>query len=112
MIFRNLFKKRRFRVRHKKAEALLKVAGFSAFLMDGRFGSECSSTELCESPGRFLTDGAEGNQLIIDMEYYAVMLEKACIEVISKKMKSMGAGKMGMTTTEVGDCVVEEIGKL
>ena len=42
----------------------------------------------------------------------ADILEKACIEVISKKMKSMDAGKMGMTTSEVGDNVVEEIEKL
>ena len=41
----------------------------------------------------------------------AQMLEKACIEVISKRMKSQAAGKMGMTTTEVGDAVVEEIRK-
>ena len=39
----------------------------------------------------------------------ADILEKACIEVISEKMKSMGAGKMGMTTSEVGDSVVEAI---
>jgi 3-isopropylmalate dehydrogenase len=41
----------------------------------------------------------------------AAMLEKACITVISKRMKSMAAGKMGMTTGEVGDAVVAEIGK-
>jgi 3-isopropylmalate dehydrogenase len=41
----------------------------------------------------------------------AAILEKACIEVISKKMKSMAAGKMGMTTSEVGDRVVEEVMK-
>ena len=40
------------------------------------------------------------------------ILEKACVEVLSKKMKSMGAGKMGMTTSEVGDSVVEEIEKM
>jgi 3-isopropylmalate dehydrogenase len=39
----------------------------------------------------------------------AKLLENACIKVISKKMKSMGAGKMGMTTSEVGDSVVEQI---
>jgi len=39
----------------------------------------------------------------------ADILEKACVKVISKKMKSMGAGKMGMTTTEVGDSVVDVI---
>ena len=42
----------------------------------------------------------------------ANMLEKACMEVISTKMKSMAAGKMGMTTTEVGDIVVETIEKI
>ena len=42
----------------------------------------------------------------------AEILEKACITVIAKQMKSMAAGKMGMTTTEVGDRVVAEIGKL
>ena len=42
----------------------------------------------------------------------AYILEKACIEVISKQMKSMGAGKMGMTTSEVGDAVVDIINEL
>ncbi len=42
----------------------------------------------------------------------ADILERACIDVISKRMKSMAAGKMGMTTTEVGDAVVEEINKV
>ena len=42
----------------------------------------------------------------------ADILEKACVEVLSKKMKSMGAGKMGMTTSEVGDSVVEVIEKM
>ena len=41
----------------------------------------------------------------------AAILEKACIEVISRKMISMAAGKMGMTTSEVGDAVAEEIAK-
>lgn len=41
----------------------------------------------------------------------ADILEKACVEVISRKMKSMGAGKMGMTTSEVGDSVVDVIMK-
>ena len=54
-------------------------------------------------------------QMMLDQmgeEKAAAMLEKACVEVISKKMKSMGAGKMGMTTSEVGDSVVEEIIKM
>ena len=42
----------------------------------------------------------------------ADILENACIEVLSKKMKSMAAGRMGMTTSEVGDAVVETIEKL
>ena len=42
----------------------------------------------------------------------ADILEHACIEVISKRMKSMAAGKMGMSTSEVGDAVVETINKL
>jgi len=42
----------------------------------------------------------------------ADILERACIEVISKRMKSMAAGKMGMSTSEVGDAVVETINKL
>jgi 3-isopropylmalate dehydrogenase len=42
----------------------------------------------------------------------AEILERACIEVISHRMKSMAAGKMGMTTTDVGDAVCEEIAKL
>jgi len=42
----------------------------------------------------------------------ADMLEKACIEVISKRMKSMAAGRMGMTTSEVGDAVVEAVERM
>jgi 3-isopropylmalate dehydrogenase len=42
----------------------------------------------------------------------ADILERACIKVISKRMKSMSAGKMGMTTSEVGDAVVAEIAKI
>ncbi len=42
----------------------------------------------------------------------AEILEKACMTVIARQMKSMAAGKMGMTTSEVGDRVVAEIGKL
>jgi 3-isopropylmalate dehydrogenase len=38
----------------------------------------------------------------------AQILEKACMEVI-RSMKSQAAGKMGMTTTEVGDNVVKAI---
>jgi len=42
----------------------------------------------------------------------AEILEKACVDVISSKMESMDAGRMGMTTSEVGDSVVEAIEKL
>jgi len=42
----------------------------------------------------------------------ATILEKACIKVITSKMTSMAAGKMGMTTTEVGDAVVSEIASM
>ena len=54
-------------------------------------------------------------QMMLDQmgeEKAADILEKACVEVLSKKMKSMAAGKMGMTTSEVGDSVVEEIEKM
>ncbi|MFH1008115.1 MAG: 3-isopropylmalate dehydrogenase [Candidatus Latescibacterota bacterium] len=37
----------------------------------------------------------------------AGILEKAIIEVISTKLKSMSAGKMGYSTSQVGDLVVE-----
>ena len=42
----------------------------------------------------------------------AQILEKACVEVISEKMESMNAGRMGMTTSEVGDSVVAAIKKM
>ena len=45
-------------------------------------------------------------------EKAAQILEKACMTVISGRMKSQAAGKMGMSTTEVGDAVVEEIEKI
>jgi 3-isopropylmalate dehydrogenase len=35
----------------------------------------------------------------------AQAVEKACITVVSEKLKSMSAGKMGYTTTQVGDLV-------
>ena len=35
--------------------------------------------------------------------------EKAIMEVTSKKLKSMSAGKMGYSTTEVGDLVVDSL---
>jgi len=36
----------------------------------------------------------------------AAILERAIIEVIGTKLKSMSAGKMGYSTSEVGDLVV------
>lgn len=41
----------------------------------------------------------------------AAIMEKAIVEVVSTKMKSMSAGKMGYSTTEVGDLVCEAITK-
>jgi len=37
------------------------------------------------------------------------MVEKAIIKVTSEKMKSLSAGKMGYTTSEVGDLVVDNL---
>ncbi len=42
----------------------------------------------------------------------AKMLEKAVMEVTSKHLKSLSAGKMGYSTTEVGDLVVKYVSKL
>jgi 3-isopropylmalate dehydrogenase len=39
----------------------------------------------------------------------ALAIEKAVMEVTSTKMKSMAAGKMGYSTTEVGDLVAERV---
>ena len=39
----------------------------------------------------------------------AGLVERAVVEVIQKHMKSMEAGKMGMTTTEVGDLIARHI---
>ena len=40
----------------------------------------------------------------------ATLVEDAVKKVTGTKMKSMAAGKMGYSTSEVGDLVVEEIG--
>jgi 3-isopropylmalate dehydrogenase len=37
-------------------------------------------------------------------------VEEAVIKVVKKKLKTLSAGKMGYSTTEVGDLVVEAIG--
>jgi 3-isopropylmalate dehydrogenase len=39
-------------------------------------------------------------------------VEKAVMEVTAKHIKSLQAGRMGLTTTEVGDLVAEYVGKL
>jgi 3-isopropylmalate dehydrogenase len=39
----------------------------------------------------------------------AEAIEKAVIEVSTKKLKSLAAGKMGYSTTEVGDLVVDNL---
>ncbi|MBI4845235.1 MAG: 3-isopropylmalate dehydrogenase [Candidatus Omnitrophica bacterium] len=41
----------------------------------------------------------------------AVSVEKAVIKIVKTKLKSLGAGKMGYSTTEVGDLVVEQLAK-
>ncbi|MCM8763727.1 MAG: 3-isopropylmalate dehydrogenase, partial [Candidatus Omnitrophica bacterium] len=43
-------------------------------------------------------------------EKAAKLVEKSVIEVVSKKLKSLSAGKMGYSTQEVGDLVVEYLG--
>lgn len=45
-------------------------------------------------------------------EEAAQWVEKAVIEVASKHMKSMEAGKMGLSTSEVGDLVAEYVQKV
>ena len=42
---------------------------------------------------------------ILGEKQAALEVEKAVVEVISKEMKSLSAGRMGMSTTEVGDRV-------
>jgi 3-isopropylmalate dehydrogenase len=41
----------------------------------------------------------------------ADMIEKAVMDITANKLKSLSAGKMGYSTTEVGDLVVEALGK-
>ena len=43
----------------------------------------------------------------IGEEKAAAMIEKSIVRITKEKLKSMSAGKMGFTTTEVGDLVVE-----
>jgi 3-isopropylmalate dehydrogenase len=39
----------------------------------------------------------------------AAILEGAIVEVVGKKLKSMSAGRMGYSTTEVGDLVADAV---
>lgn len=48
---------------------------------------------------------------ILGEEKASQMLENAIVKVLSTKLKSLQAGKMGYSTTEVGDLVCEEIVK-
>jgi 3-isopropylmalate dehydrogenase len=41
----------------------------------------------------------------------AQILEKAVVEVVSTKLKSMSAGKMGYSNSQVGDLVAEAVEK-
>ena len=53
-------------------------------------------------------------QMMIDTlgeEKGAAILERAIVEVVSKKMKSMSAGRMGYATTQVGDLVADAVAK-
>ncbi|MFC1558351.1 3-isopropylmalate dehydrogenase [candidate division KSB1 bacterium] len=53
-------------------------------------------------------------QMMLDVlgeEKGSRIMEKAIINVISEKLESMQAGRMGYSTTEVGDLVAEEVAK-
>jgi 3-isopropylmalate dehydrogenase len=49
---------------------------------------------------------------VLGEEKAAQAVEKAIIEVTSKRLKSLSAGKMGYTTSQVGDMVAEYVGVL
>jgi len=54
-------------------------------------------------------------QMLLDIqgqEKAAKMIEKAIVTVCSTKLKSMAAGRMGYTTTEVGDLICNEIAQM
>ncbi len=53
-----------------------------------------------------------GSMMLSELGEQAVAdaIENAAMEVTSTKLKSMSAGKMGYSTTEVGDLVVEALG--
>ena len=42
-------------------------------------------------------------------EKAALAIEKAIMDVTANKLKDMGAGKMGYSTTQVGDLVAERV---
>jgi 3-isopropylmalate dehydrogenase len=46
----------------------------------------------------------------IGEEDAALDIEKAVMKAVGKDIKNLGAGKMGMSTTEVGDLIVKYIG--
>ena len=53
-------------------------------------------------------------QMMLDVlgeEKGSQIMEKAIIKVISEKLESMQAGRMGYSTSEVGDLVAEEVAK-
>jgi len=43
-------------------------------------------------------------------EKAALAIENAIMDVTANKIKDLGAGKMGFSTTEVGDLVAERVG--
>jgi len=47
--------------------------------------------------------------LILGEDKASTIMENAIIEVLSKKLKSMSAGKMGYSTSEVGDLVADAV---
>ncbi len=49
--------------------------------------------------------------MVLGEDKAAAIFEQAIIEVLSTKLKSLQAGKMGYSTTEVGDLVAEAIAK-
>ena len=48
---------------------------------------------------------------VLGEEDAAGLVEKAIVKVVSKDMKSMAAGKMGYSTSEVGDLLADFIAK-
>jgi 3-isopropylmalate dehydrogenase len=53
-------------------------------------------------------------QMMLDtlgQEAAAAALEKAVVHVVGTKLKSMSAGKMGYSTSQVGDLVAEAVAK-